>query len=116
MREILFYRTDSGGNPIEEFLDSLNAKQARKVTMVLRVIEEFERVPKQYFKKLSGTEDIWEIRAQEGREIYRILGFFEGANRIVLVHVFKKKSHKIRSKDITVAERRKRDYLSRIQR
>jgi phage-related protein len=113
MREILFYRTKAGGNPIEEFLDSLNAKQARKVTMVLRVIEEFDRVPKQYFKKLSGTEDIWEIRIQEGREIFRLLGFFEASNQMVLVHAFKKKSQKIKSKDINIAENRRRDHLSR---
>ena len=116
MREILFYRTKFGGNPIEEFLDSLNAKQARKVTMVLRVVEELDRVPKQYFKKLSGTEDIWEVRVQEGREIFRLLGFFDGPNRILLVHAFKKKSQKIRNRDIAIAESRKKEHQSRKKR
>ena len=30
MREIRFYRTESGACPIEEFLDSLSGKQARE--------------------------------------------------------------------------------------
>ena len=95
MRDVLFYRTDTGGDPIGEFLDSLNPKQAAKVTWVLSLIEEMERVPAQYLKKLAGTDDIWEIRAQEGREVYRLLGFFDGP------------------KFIELAENRKRDYLSR---
>ena len=52
MREILFYGTKSGACPVEEFLDSLTGQQAQKVTWVLKLVEEIERVPAQYFKKL----------------------------------------------------------------
>jgi DNA-binding XRE family transcriptional regulator len=38
-KEVLFYRGISGSNPIEDFLDSLAAKQAKKVTWVLKLIE-----------------------------------------------------------------------------
>ena len=38
MREINFYKTESGKCPVEEFLDSLSSKQAQKVTWVLRLI------------------------------------------------------------------------------
>ena len=113
MREIKFYRTPSGSSPIEEFLDSLGAKQAQKVTWVLNLIEELDVVPKQYFKKLSGTDDIWEVRVIQSGEIFRLLGFWEGSNFIVLVHAFKKKSQKVKRSDINLAERRKRDYLAR---
>ena len=58
MREIRFYKSASGTSPIEEFLDSLNARQAKKVTWVLKLIEDLEIVPKQYFKKLPGSDDI----------------------------------------------------------
>lgn len=80
MREIRFYRTQSGRSPVEEFLDSLSGKQAQKVVGVLRLIEEMERVPVQYFKKLTGTEELWEVRAQHGGDTFRLLGFFEGAH------------------------------------
>jgi phage-related protein len=113
MREIKFYKTLSGSSPIEEFLDSLGAKQAQKVTWVLNLIEELDVVPKQYFKKLSGTDDIWEVRVIQSGEIFRLLGFWEGLNFIVLVHAFKKKSQKVKRSDINLAERRKKDYLAR---
>jgi hypothetical protein len=45
VREIRFYRTASGRSPVEEFLDTLSAKQAQKLIWVLRLVEELERVP-----------------------------------------------------------------------
>ena len=55
MLEIQFYRTAAGACPVEEFLDSLGAKQAQKLLWVLRAVKELPRVPQQYFKKLEGT-------------------------------------------------------------
>lgn len=59
MREVNFYTTSSGKFPITDFLDSLSGKQVQKITWVLEIIEEFDIVPKQYFKKLENTDDIW---------------------------------------------------------
>jgi hypothetical protein len=50
MSTIIFYPTESGKSPVKEFLDSLEAKQARKVVWVLQLVEELERVPTQYFR------------------------------------------------------------------
>ena len=50
MRAIVFYRTARGTSPVEEFLNSLNSKQAQKVVWVLRLIEELPQIPTQYFK------------------------------------------------------------------
>ena len=50
---------------MEEFLDSLLGKQAQKVVWVLRLIEELEVVPSQYFKKMVNTKDIWEVRVSQ---------------------------------------------------
>jgi len=52
MREIHFYRTEAGYCPVEKFLDSLPGKQAQKVAWVLKLIEELDFVPVQYFKNL----------------------------------------------------------------
>ena len=80
MREVIFYRTISGKNPIIDFLDSLQPKQAQRVAWTIEVIEELDKVPKQYFKKLVNTDDIWEIRVQAGNNIFRLLSFFDGKN------------------------------------
>lgn len=113
MRKIIFYRTVSGHSPVEEFLDSLNSKQAQKVVWVLQLVEELERVPLQYFKKLEGTDDLWEIRAQFGGNTFRILGLFDGTNLIIACHGFLKKTQKTPQEDIKTAQQRKKDYLNR---
>ena len=115
MREISFYRTASGRCPVEEFLDSLTARQGVKVTWTLQLIEELELVPKQYFKKLVGTDDIWEVRVSFGRDTFRFLSFFDGPRLVILNHAFTKQTRKIPKSDIRLAEKRKRDYFRRKQ-
>jgi len=113
MREIVFYRTESGDCPVEEFLDTLSAKQAQKVTWVMELIEDLEVVPVKFFKKMTGTDDVWEIRVQSGSNIFRILGFVDKNNLVVLNHAFQKKTQKTPKKEIAIAEARKKDHLLR---
>ena len=94
MREILFYKTESGECPVERFLNSLDGKQAQKIAGVMQVIEEVEKVPTTYLKKLTNTEDIWEIRVQTSGNIFRFLGFFDQGKFIVLTNGFQKKTKK----------------------
>ena len=51
MREILFFKRTDGTSPVEEFIDSLSDKQARKIAWVLRLIEDMDIIPPQYWKK-----------------------------------------------------------------
>lgn len=113
MRNIDFYTTEDGKCPIAEFLDSLSAKQAQKVTWVLQLIEELDSIPSTYLKKLVNTDNIWEVRVQVGGNIFRLLGFFDGDNLVVLNHGFQKKTQKTPSKAIKIAENRRKDYLAR---
>ncbi|GAK59396.1 hypothetical protein U27_06380 [Candidatus Vecturithrix granuli] len=113
MRKINFYRDRLGYCPVEEFLDRLNAKQAQKVAWVLRLIEEQEIIPSTYLKKLVNTDEIWEVRVQFGNDIFRLLGFFEDRNLIILAHAFQKKSQKTPKNDIHIAEIRRQEYLRR---
>jgi phage-related protein len=113
VRTVNFYRTETGKCPVEDFLDSLTGKQAQKVIWVLRLIEELEIVPHQYFEKLVNTEDIWEVRVQFGGDIFRLLGFFAGSSLLILTNGFAKKSQKTPRQEIDLAIRRKGEYLSR---
>ena len=113
MRTVIFYRTSRGDCPVETFLDSLSGKQAQKVLWVLRLVEELAVVPVQYFKKLVGTDDLWEVRIQLGNDIFRLLGFLDQGQLVVLTNGFAQKSQKTPPQEIAVAEQRKRDYLSR---
>ena len=113
MLEIQFYRTASGSCPVEEFLDTLNVKQAQKVLWVLKVVQELPRVPVQYLKKLEGTDDLWEVRAEFGGDAFRLLGFWDAGRLIILTNGFAKKTQKTPEREIALAEQRKRDHLSR---
>ena len=113
MKRIKFYRTQSGKSPVEEFLDSLKSKHAKKITWTLRLIEDMDQVPVQYFKKLKNTYDIWEVRARIGSHSLRLLGFITSDEFIVLTNGFKKKSQKTPKQEIELAERRKANYLAR---
>lgn len=113
MREIIFYKTENGNSPVEKFLDSLNGKQAKKVAWVLQLVEDIAIVPIQYFKKLDGTDDIWEVRVDSGNDTFRLLGFFDKGNLVILTNGFAKKSQKMPQAEIALAENRKKDWLER---
>ena len=70
-------------------------------------------VPKQYFKKLEGTEEIWEVRADFGNDAFRLLGFWDEGQLIILTNAFAKKSQKTPAGEIRLSEQRRADYLNR---
>ena len=113
MREIIFYRLESGQSPAEEFLDTLTDKQFKKVAFVFDLVEEQEKISKEYFKKLVGTDEIWEERVQSGNDIFRFLGFMDKGSLVILNHAFVKKTLKTPKKEILIAEKRKKDYENR---
>ena len=80
---------------MEEFIDSLAGKQAQKVVWVLRLVEELDVVPAQYFQKLAGTGDLWEVRIQSGSDIFRLIGFFDEAKLVVLTNGFVKRRRRL---------------------
>ncbi len=113
MREIIFYRTELGDCPVEDFLDSLDGKQAQKVAWVMRLVEELDRIPEQYFKKLESAGNVWEIRAQLGSSAFRLLGFFDGSGNFIISHGFRKKTQKTPLREIELSEKHKCDYSKR---
>jgi phage-related protein len=113
MREIQFYRTAGGDCPVEEFLDELGPKPAQKVAWVLKLVKELPLVPKQYFKKLEGTDELWEVRVVFGGDAFRLLGFWDAGSLVILTNGFAKKTQKTPSREIELAGQRRRDYLNR---
>ena len=115
MRTVNFYRTESGKCPVGDHLDTLSDAQAKKVAWVLKLIREIDHIPSKYLKKLVNTNDIWEVRVDVGKDTFRLLGFFCGHDLIVLTNSFQKKSQKTPTMEIQLAEKRKKEYLSRRQ-
>ncbi len=113
MREVNFYKSESGKFPAIEFLSSLTGKQAKKITWVLELFEDTSIVPKQQFEKLKNTNDIWEIRIIFSGNIFRLLGFFKANGNFIVTNGFVKKTKKTPQNEIKIAEERKRNYYER---
>jgi hypothetical protein len=73
MREIVFYQTDFGGRPVDEFLRSLGPAPRAKVVWTLELLRTQPFVPSKFWKKLPGTDDFWEVRVEYAGNI---IGFW----------------------------------------
>lgn len=113
MKEIIFYKSSSGKSPVEDFLDSLSAKEAQKIVWVLSLIEDTENISTKFYKKLSNSDGIIEVRAQIGKNNFRLLGFEYKGSFVVLTNGFKKKDQKVLKSEISLAKKRKNEYLSK---
>lgn len=80
---------------------------------VLKLVAELESVPAKYFKKLAGTDGVWEVRIDFGRDTFRLLGFFDRQRIVVLAHGFQKKSQKTPEQATALAQERRKDYFRR---
>ncbi|MCP5103227.1 MAG: type II toxin-antitoxin system RelE/ParE family toxin [bacterium] len=114
-REIILYTTENGDCPVKGFLDSLPGNIFKKVTWVLTLVSELERIPVTYFKKLKNGDDIWECRIQFGSNIYRLFCFFANDSIIVLTHGLIKKTQKTPKNEIKKAIKYKNDYMRRMK-
>ena len=112
-REVIFYTTDKGKCPVDDFLDSLEISVVKKIAWTLKLIEEMDFVPKTYFKKLASTDGIWEVRIKVGKNIYRLFSFWDENNLVVLTHGIIKKTQKTSRNEIKKAETYKTDYFRR---
>jgi len=109
----VFYKTLSGKCPIEKYLDTLTDMQVTKITWTLKLIRETDQIPAKYFKKLVNTNEIWEVRVRVEKNTFRLLGFMQNQELIILTNMFQKKAQKTSRKEIKLAEGRKKEYLNR---
>ncbi len=113
-RSLEFFEKTNGTCPVEEFLKTLDVKTCQKTMAVFELIETLASIPKKFFKKLVGTDDLWEIRVEYKSNIYRYLCFLYKGNLVVLTHGFQKKTDKTPSGEIKLAEQYKTEYIERM--
>jgi phage-related protein len=104
------YRTSSGRSPVEEFIDKLSDSDA---AAVLAGMEEVRDRGLRAARHLD--DDIWEVRVDGDRVIYRILFAEEGRRGQVLLALegFNKKTQKTPQPVIKLAARRLADWRRR---
>ncbi|MBP3534781.1 MAG: type II toxin-antitoxin system RelE/ParE family toxin [Muribaculaceae bacterium] len=106
-REVVTYK-----DYFEDFFKNQSRKVQDRIIKVLDILETVERVPVTYLKYVEGTNGLFEIRVQLGRDIFRIFCCFDGNRLVVLFSGFQKKSQKTPPKEIDRAVRIMNDYFN----
>ena len=110
--EAVFYAKADGTEPAKDFLDSLDAKMWAKMSRTIAMLcANGIALREPYSKPLS--DGIFELRAQVGSDISRVLYFFFIGRRVVLTNGFIKKTQKTPPSEIERAKRYRAEYLSR---
>jgi Phage-related protein len=94
-----------------KFFGTLKPEVKRKFNWTLQLISTVERVPEKYFRHITTSTGIYEVRVEVGSEIYRVFSFFDKGNLIILVNGFQKKTQKTPKKEIELAEKLKKKYF-----
>jgi phage-related protein len=109
---IIFYTTERGDSPLDDFLDGLDKKSRAKVAAYLSLLEEQgPNLKRPYADIVRGK--IRELRIHHSSNQFRILYFLKVRDQIVLVHAFSKKTQQLKKKDIGLAEKRMEDWMRR---
>ena len=106
LRDIYYYK-----NFYLDFFETLRPEVKKKFNWTLQLIAKINHVPEKYFKHLTGTTGLFEIRVEIGSDIFRVFSFFDEGQLIVLVNGFQKKSLKTPKKEIEIAEKLKKQYF-----
>lgn len=97
----------------EEYLAKVNTKMQQKI---VRDIQKTEiGIKGKWYKKLAGSDGIFEFKESDHQFWYRILAFWDKTGKeetlILCTHGFNKKSDKTPPKEIKQAERIKNQYF-----
>ena len=106
IRNIFIYK-----NYYHDFLEKLKPEVQKKINWTLLLIATIDRVPEKYFKHMAGTSGIYEIRVEVGSNIFRVFGFFDKGQLIILLNGFQKKTQKTPKGEIELAEKLKKQYF-----
>ena len=73
-------------------------------------MKNFTEIPETYLKHIENTSGLFEIRVQQGNDIFRIFCFFDQGQLVVLANGFQKKTQKTPKKEIEKALKIKEEY------
>jgi phage-related protein len=107
IRDIFYYK-----DFYLDFYGKLKPEVKKKFNWTLQLIATIDRVPEKYFKHLTNTSGLFEIRVEVGSDIYRVFSFFDKGQLVVLANGFQKKSQKTPTNEIELAEKIKKQYFN----
>lgn len=107
-----YYELEDGTRPAEDFTLSLDLKMRAKIFAALELLELKGPGLREPFSK-SLEDGIFEVRANQGSDISRVLYFFAVGRKVILTNGFVKKTQKTPPRELDRAKRYRADYLRR---
>jgi phage-related protein len=101
--EVRFFKTDTGHEPVREWLRGLSATDKKTIGEDVKTVQFGWPLGMPLVAHLGG--DIWEVRIRLEARIARILFSLEG-NILVLLHGFIKKQQKTPKPELDLAKER----------
>lgn len=111
VRKIFYYK-----NYYLDFFSKLEPEVKTKFNWTLKLIATLDRVPEKYFRHITNSTGIFEIRVEVQSNIFRAFSFFDKGKLVVVVNGFQKKSQKTPKKEIELAEKIKKQYFDEKER
>lgn len=106
LRELIFFKKIF----LEFYLNSEPGVQ-KKYDHVFIIYKQAEKIPIKFFKKISGSKKLFEIRVEYQSNIYRTFCCFDGLNLVILFNSFHKKTTKTPKNQIDKAEKLLKQYF-----
>jgi phage-related protein len=107
IRALVFYR-----NHFHQFFVEQSEKAKEKIDYVLFLITHVDKIPEKFFKHVEGQKGLYEIRVEYSSNIFRLFCCFDKGNIIVLLNGYQKKTQKISSKEIEMANKLMKEYFN----
>jgi phage-related protein len=104
-RTIVFYK-----DYFQEFFEKQRDKVKDKIIWTFDLIEELQIVPETYLKHIEKSDGLFEIRVQQGSDIFRIFCFFDKGKLVIITNGFQKKMQKTPKQEIEKALKIKQEY------
>jgi len=95
-----------------DFYEGQSAFVQKKIEWTLKLLIEIDQVPDKYFKHITNTNGLFEIRVEAEGNIFRIFSFFDKGSIIVLGNAFVKKTQKTPKNEIIKALKIMEDYYN----
>lgn len=113
--KVVYYETEDGKTPIEDFIDSQPVKMRAKIASTIALLQELGNIIREPYSK-HLEDGIFEIRCKVATDTARILYFFHEGKIVVLTNGFVKKQQRTPRFEIDLAKKRRADYLKRNER
>ena len=110
--QVVFFKKENGDVPAKDFIAELDFKMRAKVYRLLTMVSENgPELREPYSKHLN--DGIFELRAQFGSNIARVLYFFFIDRKVVVTNGFIKKTQKTPAAELERANAYRNEYKQR---